>query len=278
MTITGPIAWGATRCEGARVEQQERALAAYVDSVRERPGSLAVIVVGSVARGEEREDSDVDVYLVVDEETFAAETAADRFAWIERAGLDYPGSYIDIKLASPSYLETAAEKADDPTRASFLGARVAWSARPGFDELVARITTLPDDVWDDRIRSHVAQARLYGGYFLRQAVERGDAFLRAHAGLHLALAAARAALAADRVMLPGPKYISKLVRTVSTPEGFVDAWQSVVDEPDLASGTALLRLVDEWLGGDMTPDESLSTFIRDNELAWLRGTVPAEFW
>ncbi|WP_076682537.1 nucleotidyltransferase domain-containing protein [Microbacterium sp. RU33B] len=70
------------------MEQQERALAAYVDSVRERPGSLAVIVVGSVARGEEREDSDVDVYLVVDEETFAAETAADRYAWIERAGLD----------------------------------------------------------------------------------------------------------------------------------------------------------------------------------------------
>jgi predicted nucleotidyltransferase len=260
------------------VEQQERALAAYVDSVRDQAGALAVIVVGSVARGEDRPDSDVDVYLVVDEATFAAETAAGRFAWIERKGEDYPGSYIDIKLASPAYLETAAEKADDPTRASFLGARVAWSAREGFDEAVSRITTLPDDVWAERIRSHVAQCRLYGGYFLRQAVERGDEFLRRHAGLHLALAAARAALAADRVMLPGPKYISKLVRTVPAPEGFVDAWQRAVDEPDLESGRALLQLVDDWLGGDMTPDESLSTFIRDNELAWLRGTVPAEFW
>ncbi|WP_109209043.1 MULTISPECIES: nucleotidyltransferase domain-containing protein [Microbacterium] len=260
------------------MEQQERALAAYVDSVRDQAGALGVVLVGSVAQGRERPDSDVDVYLVVDDERFAAETAQGRFAWIERRDEDYPGSYIDIKLASPSYLAAAVEKADDPTRASFLGARVAWSALAGLDETVARIAELPDDVWDERVRSHVAQARLYGGYFLRQAVERGDEFLRRHAGLHLALAAARAALAANRVVLPGPKYISKLVGTVPTPEGFVEAWSRVVDAPDIDSGRELLRLLDEWLAVGLTPDETLSTFIRDNELAWLRGTVPAEFW
>lgn len=260
------------------MEQQERALAAYVDSVRQQPGALGVILVGSVAQSREREDSDVDVYLVVDEERFAAETARGRFAWVERRGVDYPGSYIDIKLVSPSYLATAVERADDPTRASFLGARVAWSAVGGLDETVARIAELPDDVWDDRIRSFVAQAHLYGGYFLRQAVDRGDEFLRRHAGLHLSLAAARAALAAARVMLPGPKYVSALVRTVPTPEGFLAAWDRVVADPGADSGAELLRILDDWLGAGITPDEALSTFIRDNELAWLRGTVPAEFW
>ena len=157
-------------------------------------------------------------------------------------------------------------------------ARIAFSRIDGLDETLARITTLPDDVWDERVRSYVAQAHLYGGYFLRQAVERGDEFLRRHAGLHLTLAAARAALAAGRVMLPGPKYISKLVRTVRTPDGFVAAWERAVAEPDLESGPALLTMIDVWLGAGMTPDEALSTFIRDNELPWLRGTVPAEFW
>jgi len=95
------------------MEQQERALAAYVDSVRGEPGALGVILVGSLAQGRERADSDVDVYFVVDDDRFEAETANGRFAWIERQGADYPGSYIDIKLASPSYLATAAEHADD---------------------------------------------------------------------------------------------------------------------------------------------------------------------
>ena len=260
------------------MEQQERALAAYVDSVRDQPGALGVVLVGSVAQGREREDSDVDVYFVVDDDRFADETARGRFAWIERKDADYPGSYIDIKLVSPSYLATAVEKADDPTRASFLGARVVWSVLPGLDETIARIVELPDEVWDDRVRSFVAQAHLYGGYFLRQAVERGDGFLRRHAGLHLALAAARAALAADHVMLPGPKYISKLVHSVPTPDGFLDAWDRVVDDPDIDAGRELLRILDEWLGDGLTPDDALSTFIRDNELAWLRGAVPAEFW
>ncbi|MDR7183656.1 putative nucleotidyltransferase [Microbacterium trichothecenolyticum] len=260
------------------MEHQERALAAYVESVREQPGALGVVLVGSVAQGREREDSDVDVYLVVDEERFADETAQGRFAWVERRDLDYPGSYIDIKLVSPSYLATAVEKADDPTRASFLGARVAWGVLPGLDETIARIVELPDEVWDDRVRSFVAQTHLYGGYFLRQAVERGDGFLRHHAGLHLALAAARAALAANRVMLPGPKYVSKLVHAVPTPDGFVEAWTQVVDEPGIEPAAELMRILDEWVGGGLTPDEALSTFIRDNELAWLRGTVPAEFW
>ena len=260
------------------MEHQERALAAYVESVREQPGALGVVLVGSVAQGREREDSDVDVYLVVDDDRFAAETAQGRFAWIDRQELDYPGSYIDIKLVSPSYLATAVQKADDPTRASFLGARVAWSVLSGLDETIARIVELPDEVWDDRVRSFLAQAHLYGGYFLCQAVERGDGFLRRHAGLHLALAAARAALAANRVMLPGPKYISKLVNAVPTPAGFVEAWSQVVDEPGIDAAGELMRILDEWVGDGLTPDEALSTFIRDNELAWLRGSVPAEFW
>jgi predicted nucleotidyltransferase len=260
------------------VEQHERALAAYVESVRDTPGTLAVIAVGSVAKGSERVDSDVDVYLVVDDEHWTAETAAGRYAWVDRRDLDYPGSYIDVKLASPAYLAAAADAADDPTRASFLKARVAFSRIDGLENLLARIASLPDHVWDERARSYVAQAHLYGGYFLRQAVERGDEFLRRHAGLHLTFAAARAALAAGRVMLPGPKYISKLVRTVPSPEGFIEAWEQAVAEPDLESGGALLEILNEWLGDGMSPDDALSMFIRDNELAWLRGTVPAEFW
>ena len=267
------------------MEQQERALAAYIDSVRGEPQTLAVIVVGSVARGEERADSDVDVYLVVDEERFAAASADNRLAWVERRDLDYPGSYIDIKLASPAYLMTAAERGDDPTRASFAGARVVFADREALrasaldlDDVLARILRLPDAEWDERVRSHVAQVRLHGGYFLRQAADRGDEFLLRHAALHLALAAARAALADAHTLLQGPKYVSKTLRVVPTPEGFVPAWDDLVARPGLETAERLMGIVEEWLGDRLDADRTLSTFIRDNELAWLRGGVPAEYY
>ncbi|MGC5224708.1 nucleotidyltransferase domain-containing protein [Micromonospora sp. DT81.3] len=287
------------------MEQQERALAAYIDTVREHPATLAVIVVGSVARGDERAESDVDVYLVVDDASFTAASAENRLAWIERRDADYPGSYIDIKLSSPGYLAAAAEHGDDPTRASFAGARVAYARRdasrvdessvdgssvdessvdgssvdaPDLDDLIGRITRLPDGEWEERVRSHLAQVRLHGGYFLRQAAERGDEFLLRHAALHLALAAARAAFAADRTLLQGPKYVSRTLRGVPTPEGFLEAWDDVVACPGLDTGERLMRLVEEWLGDRLDADRTLSTFIRDNELAWLRGGVPAEYY
>lgn len=37
-------------------------------------------------------------------------------------------------------------------------------------------------------------------------------------------------------------------------------------------------LVDAWQDGPLGLDHTLSTFIVDNELAWLNGTVPPEFW
>jgi hypothetical protein len=259
------------------MEQQERALAAYVDDVRADADTLGVVLVGSVARGEERPDSDVDVYLVVGEERFAAETAAGRYAWTDRAGLDYPGSYVDVKLVTPVYLRAAAERGDDPTRASFLGARVAFSRDDELAALIAAIPVLPVGVRAERVHSHLAQVHLHGDYFLRQGVERGDAFLVRHAGTHLAFAAARAALAHEGVLLPGPKYVSKLLARLDAPAAFLPAWERVVADPGIQSADALIAVMTEWLG-ELEPDEALSTFIRDNELGWLFGRPPAEYF
>jgi hypothetical protein len=146
------------------------------------------------------------------------------------------------------------------------------------DDLLGRILRLPEGEWEERVRAHIAQVRLHGGYFLRQASGHGDEFLLRHAALHLALAAARAAFAADRRLLQGPKYVSKTLRGVPTPEGFLPAWDEVVERPSLAAAERLMAVFEGWLGDRLAADRTLSTFIRDNELAWLRGGVPAEYY
>ena len=74
----------------------------YVATVRDRPEVLGVVVVGSVARGTPREDSDVDLYLVVTDEAYASARAAGMIAAVSQDGVTYPGGYVDIKLASPA--------------------------------------------------------------------------------------------------------------------------------------------------------------------------------
>jgi predicted nucleotidyltransferase len=259
------------------MRHHDAALDAYVASVRDRGSTLAVIAVGSVARGIERPDSDVDVYLLVDDAEFDRALAENRLSWTERHDVDYPGGYLDVKLASPAYLAAAARGGDDPTRASFERARIAFSRLEGLERLIESVRSVPESEWGERVRSHVAQVRIHGGYFLEQASLRGDPFLVQHASAHLSLAAARAALARHRTLLQGPKYVSRALAALDLPAGFLERWSAVVESPDAASGARLVAAVDDWLGECLDDDETLSTFIRDNELAWLRGALPAEY-
>ena len=80
------------------------------------------------------------------------------------------------------------------------------------------------------------------------------------------------------MFLRGPKYVAATLAAVETPAGFLDAWWAVVDGPDARNGAELVERLDAWLGDAVAPDDTLSTFIRDNELAWLRGTVPAAYF
>ena len=258
------------------MDHHERMLADHVESVRSEPAVLGVILVGSVARRTERPDSDVDVYDLVDDAAFDAALAGDRISWTE-PGDDRPGGYVDVKLVSPAVLEAAAAAGDDPMRASFEGARIAFARIDGLRAVLDRIVRLPADAWQARVRAQLAQARLHGGYFLPQADARDDPFLRAHASTHLTLAAARAALAEHRVLLRGPKYVTSTLDRLDLPEGFMAAWHGAVTEPGARSAARLLAALDAWFGPDDDPDATLSTFIRDNELAWLHGRIPPEY-
>ena len=106
------------------MRHHEETLAAFADDLRSDDGVLAVIVTGSVARGTERTDSDVDVCVLVDEERFREEAARDGLSYVRHEPATYDGGYVDVKVISPLYLERAATAADQATRASFLGARV----------------------------------------------------------------------------------------------------------------------------------------------------------
>ena len=123
-----------------------------------------------------------------------------------------------------------------------------------------------------------AQARLYGGYFLKQADQLGDQFLLQHSAVHLALAAGRLALAKHRRFFSGQKYLTADLAGLDLPERFRTTWGHVVAAPSAAIGQHLLDAIVAWLGPPEPFEAQLSRFISDNELAWLNGTIPPEYW
>lgn len=263
---------------GSAVKHHDEALDRYVRRVASDPGTLGVIVTGSLARGTERPDSDVDLYLVVTEERWDEAYGVNRLMFTETDGIDYPDGYFDVKLATLSYLDDAAERGDDPVRASFATSRIVFSRVDDLAERVERIRFVADDGWDARVASFVAQARLHGGYFLDQASESGDAFLLHHAAVHLALSAGRAFLAREHTFFGGPKQLMKQVRELrAQPEGFAADLVALVEHPTRQTADRVLATLEDAFGGALPRDETLSTFILDNELAWRYRTKTPEY-
>jgi predicted nucleotidyltransferase len=260
------------------VKHHDNAVERYVERVSGDPEVLGVIVTGSLARGTERPDSDVDLYLLVTEERWAAAFEASRLMYVERDGIGYEGGYYDIKLATLSYLDDAAERGDDPVRDSFAISRVAFSRVDDLAARIDRISAVPDDVWTGRVASFIAQARLHGDYFLKGALGSGDIVLVRHASVHFASSAGRALLALNHEFFSGPKYLAKQVAALARkPAGFDALLQTVMAEPSVEAADALLASLESFTGAVLPEDATLSTFVLDNELAWRYGTKTPEY-
>jgi hypothetical protein len=257
--------------------------AAAIEAFLERAGNEAdargVVLVGSVARGEDRPDSDVDLYLVVDDAAFDRAASAGRIAFVDRTGMEDPHCYLDVKLVSPSYLREAAGAGDDPLRASFVGARVLWDAGDDLPALVSAILAPDATYFADLETAFAAQVSLHGGYFLPQALELGKPLLAHHAAVHAAYAAGRLVLAHDGTFFRGAKYLdAQLAASPSTPSGLARLLTDLVIDPRAARmrevEAALSPLVPR---GFSISDEVLSRFITDNELGWRTRMSPPEF-
>ena len=83
------------------MRHHEQTIAGFTDYRAALPDTVGVVVVGSVARGDERSDSDVDVYLVVTDDAYAAADEAGAIAYVSHAGVTYDGGYVDVKLGLP---------------------------------------------------------------------------------------------------------------------------------------------------------------------------------
>ncbi len=78
---------------------------------RNEEGVIAIVLDGSIVKGNERPDSDVDAIIVVTEERYRALEAANRLAEVVTGYCTYEGGYFDIKYKTKRILERAAHSA-----------------------------------------------------------------------------------------------------------------------------------------------------------------------
>ena len=139
------------------------------------------------------------------------------------------------------------------------------------------ITKLPSRRGRARRRAHTGvirggEGRVHQG----SPISTGPDLLQ-WAAVHLVNAASRALLAHGRILFRGAKYERTLLADLpDLPDGFLDLSARLLALPTVEMCEELMALVEDFKDWGIPDEQSLSRFIRDNELAWLNGTLPPE--
>ena len=254
-----------------------------LERIREKfandPQFHAILLGGSIAHGWGRESSDVDVYMVVDDETFARLQEKNALFYYDTELCDYPGGYIDGKIITYSFMKEAADRGSEPTRSSFIGSYPIYNRVPGLEDVLRRIPVYPVEEKAEKISAFYAQVQLLGHYFVRQALEKGNRYLLAHAVSDLVLFGSRLILAHNERLYPGHKSLFRVLELAEDkPADFMELADRLLQAPTLDNAKAFIDCVEQFSSWGVPYPEAVSLFIEHNEWNWRQGRPPLEDW
>jgi hypothetical protein len=248
-----------------------RAIQKLVDHFSADATCLAIIVGGSVAKGLEREDSDVDVMLVVTDDLYRDRYERNQLFYITGEFCDYPGGYIDGKFVDMHYLTAAAARGNEVTRAAFQGAFVAHSKVEGLDAIVRQIHAYPADEQRDKIQAFYAQFEC-AAWYLSEAVRRDDPYLLTRSVADLVLYGGRLILAHNEILYPYHKHLlTELRRAGDRPGDLLDLTEALLRQPDATNARAFYDAIKGFRQWNEAGEAWQTRYLKDTELAWIDG-------
>lgn len=185
-------------------------------------GVIAIVLDGSIVKGNARPDSDIDAVVVVTEERYSVLERETRLAEVITGHCTYEGGYFDIKYKTKNILRQASLYASEPTRSAFAKAQVIFTTDNEIQPLVEQISAYPEKERFEKVKCFNANLQLNRGYFLR-CVTQNNAYMRAHLAQEIVYSVYRLILAENRVLFPCNRRLEETVLScVHRPENIVE--------------------------------------------------------
>jgi predicted nucleotidyltransferase len=255
----------------------------YADSIHNvtayfeaMPEVQALLLAGSVAHGLAGPASDIDVLILVSEETYAERAHCGRLHFFNRELCTYPGGYVDGKYLRPSFLDQVARCGSEPARFAFADAQILFSHLPGLDTAVARAAQYPTEGRSERMQRFYAQFEAWHWY-AHEALKRANPYLLNVAVSKLVLFGGRLILAHNHLLYPYHKwFLQQLERAPHRPSQLLLAITRLQHAPTPESVTTFYDLVREFHAWPQPACGWPTQFMLDSEQNWLIGATPVD--
>ena len=246
---------------------------------RPTEGIIALVLGGSVAKGNERPDSDLDALVILTPEAYAKKLAEGRTAECVFGHCTYDGGYFDVKYMTKDYIQAAAQHGSEPTRNSFVGARVLFSSDPEVAEILPKIGVFPLWEREDKMLSFYGNYRLNSGYFLKGC--KAEGYLRLLSVGQVVYSVYRMILQENEMLFPCNRRLEETVEAAPRkPEGIVELGRRAVATQRDEDVDAFSQAYFQWTTWHFPEDPSLpqARYTQDFEQWWYRPRPLVNEW
>ena len=174
---------------------------------------IALIFGGSVAKGCERPDSDLDAMVVITKEAYALRQKNNMTVETIEGYCTYEGGYFDVKYMTKEFLMDAAKKGSEPARNAFLSAKVLFSRDPEIEQIVSEIPVFQTQEKEDKMLSFYADFCLNYYYFLKSCPV--DGYMKLHAVGEVIYSVYRMVLQECGILFPSNRRLEEFVEKAS---------------------------------------------------------------
>jgi hypothetical protein len=241
-----------------------------------RKDVLAVLLTGSIAQGFCRENSDVDIAIVVGESDFELRKTVGNLTFYDASLCSYPNGYVDGKYMDLEFIRDVAQHGSEPARFAFKDAKILFSKEAGLEQLLSKASEYPHDRREANLLRFQAQFEAWYWY-VQQAFQTEDRYLLQVSTSKLALFGCRQILAHNRVLFPYHKWLTRVVaQAPNIPEDFLIRMHAVLQSPTPQSALTFYNLVNEFVPRVASDRPWPTVFMLDSELNWIAGNTAVD--
>ncbi|MCL2600903.1 MAG: nucleotidyltransferase domain-containing protein, partial [Treponema sp.] len=205
-------------------KHHEESIENMIKHYREDPGIEALFLIGSVATGTEREDSDLDALGIVSEEYYARKGALE----VCHGKCTYKGGYFDMHYMTRAKLEGILKSGSEPMRNMFFRARHLYGGDTGLSELVAGIPVFQKSESPEKLFRFYCTMKMFHTYFWVCCKPEG--FSRFHVAGGIVYNLYRLLLLENKVLFPSVRKLEEyVIRTPNKPEKIVERCRRLMD-------------------------------------------------
>ena len=244
----------------------------------ENPDLLAIIVGGSIAKGIEREDSDVDLIVVITDEEYRARLSENRLSFLWGGDFcDYAGGYVEGRFLARSFIEEASRRGSEPTRYSFTGTYPVYCVDSEIAKWLPLIPVYPEDRRHEKIASFLAQMQLNRGFFWSEGKRRGDRYLQMRAATEIVLFGCRLILAHNRILFACQKrLVEQTLAAPETPDCIEDKINNLLADMTDEAKEDFCQTIENF--ADWGKTDYHSRFQIDVEMSWFNRVHAVSEW